>query len=318
MQPRRLPNFFIVGAPKAGTTSLYHYLDQHPQIYMSPIKEPNYFSKEIRPEHFSDEFQQMVSRDLEALEQYMAGPMIEKRPGGIIQDWDRYLKLFSGVQNQTAVGEASVCYLWSASAPANIRAQIPDARIIMTLRNPSDRAFSQYVHGVSLGAIGKPLREHIEANLRNRDHKFGLEFPFLELGLYYRQVKRYLETFPASNVHIDFYEDYRDHPRETIASLLEFLNVDPAFVPDTSARHLQVGMPRFQESAHYLKATGLWQHARKLCPPSLLPLARRVANRSRKEVKMDPKDRAFLTGYYREDVLKLSDLLNRDLSGWLQ
>ena len=106
--PYPLPNFFIVGAPKAGSTSLYHYLDQHPDIYMSPIKEPNYFATEIRPEIFSEDLLPRVEADLRALQEYLQGPMREKRLGGLVTEWDDYLKLFQNVKEERAIGEASV------------------------------------------------------------------------------------------------------------------------------------------------------------------------------------------------------------------
>src|SRR5579864_1438595 len=116
----RLPNFFIVGAPKAGTTSLYHYLDQHPQIYMSPVKEPNYFASEVRLEGFSEEFREQAVTDIAQLRKYLDGPISEKRFGGLVAAWPDYLKLFKNVQGEQAIGEASVCYLWSESASRNI------------------------------------------------------------------------------------------------------------------------------------------------------------------------------------------------------
>jgi hypothetical protein len=314
--PPRQPDFFIVGAPKAGTTSLYYYLDQHPEIYMSPIKEPCHFSTEVRPQFFSDELRPQIEQDVAALPRYLAGPVLEKRAGGIVQEWDDYLRLFAGANGHKAAGEASVCYLWSPSAPKNIRARVPAAKILIFLRNPADRAFSQYVHGVSAGWIRQSLRGHIDANLRNRDQRFGMDFPFLELGLYYAQVKRYQATFPAANLYIGFYEDYRDRPQETLAGVLRFLEVDDKFQPDTSARHLELRVPRSIGASNLLKSSGLWQGARRLCPPQLLPLARRLAHRPRNQVRLDPKDRAFLTGYYREDVGKLAALLDRDLSHW--
>jgi hypothetical protein len=312
--PPTLPNFFLVGAPKAGTTSLYHYLDQHPQIYMSPIKEPCFFSLEIRPARFNDDFQRQAAQDMKDLDDYLAGPVLKKRPGGIVQDWNGYLRLFADANGESAIGEASVCYLWSATAAAHIRERIPDAKIIMILRHPAERAFSQYVHGASAGWIRKPFREHLEANLRNRDQKFGMDFPLLEFGLYYEQVKRYLENFPRQNIRIGFYEE----AHRQFADILRFLDVDASFMPDTSKRHLEVGMPRHLDASQYLKATGVWQRARRLCPPGLLPVMRRLVQRPRRTMKMDPKDRAFLLGYYREDVGKLAVLLNRDLSSWLK
>src|SRR5436853_5806169 len=91
---KRMPNFFVVGAPKAGTTSLYHYLDQHPEVYMSPIKEPNYFSSEVRPENLSEELQERSRNDLQAVKEYLRGPMSEKRFGGMVLEWEDYLRLF--------------------------------------------------------------------------------------------------------------------------------------------------------------------------------------------------------------------------------
>src|SRR5256885_834533 len=109
----RLPTFFIVGAPKAGTTSLYHYLDQHPQIYMSAIQEPNYFALEIRPENCDPGLRGDLERDNAGLREFLAGPRLEKRFGGIVTDWDDYLRLFANAgETVTELGEASVCYLW--------------------------------------------------------------------------------------------------------------------------------------------------------------------------------------------------------------
>ncbi len=310
--PGRLPNFFIVGAPKAGSTSLYHYLDQHPQVFMSPVKEPCYFASEIRPENFASEYARQVKRDLAGLQLYLSGPMMEKRPGGLVTDWHQYLSLFAAANSETALGEASVCYLWSATAAANIRSRIPHARIIMILRHPAERAFSQWMHGLSAGWIRRPFREHIEAGLRNHGAKFGTEFPFLELGLYYSQVKRYLDTFPPEQVRIGLYGEEDQYSR-----VLEFLGVQASFQPDMSRRHLEVRVPRNLNAGHYLKSTGIWQRARDMCPPALLPLARRLVQRPRRTIRMEARDRAFLCGYYREDVLRLADLLNRDLSDWL-
>ena len=159
MQPE--PNFFIVGAPKAGTTSLYHYLDQHPQIYMSPIKEPNYFASEIRPENFCEELQPRVQRDQDELREYLRGPTFQKRFGGIVAEWSDYLRLFQNAGAENAIGEASVCYLWSQTAARNISAKIPSARIVMILRDPVERAFSQYLQmsasGLAPAAFQHPI-----------------------------------------------------------------------------------------------------------------------------------------------------------------
>ncbi len=273
-----LPNFFIVGAPKAGTTSLYHYLDQHPEVYMSPIKEPNYFASEVRAENFGAEQQERIARDLEEQRRYLDGPMSEQRFGALGLDLDDYLKLFRNVRGQRAVGEASVCYLWSQSAAANISARVPEARILMILRDPAERAYSQYMQWVTKGAIRHSFREQVERSLRHAGGKFEMMHPFLEMGLYYEQVKRYLDLFPRERVRVLFYEDYREDAARVVAEVLGFLDVDASFAPDLSRRHL----------------VGRWPGA-----------------------SMDAADRACLGDYYREDVRRLEALLDRNLSRWL-
>jgi Sulfotransferase family len=311
------PNFFIVGAPKAGTTSLYHYLDQHPQIYMSPIKEPCYFASEIRPENFGPELQDLVARETQALRKYLDGPMREKRFGGTVTCWEDYLRLFRGVREEKAIGEASVCYLWSKTAARNIAAQIPDARILMILRDPAERAFSQYAHLVTNGQIRMPFQEYIRSGLRSTGGKFGIFHPFLEFGLYYEQVKRFLELFPIENIRIYFYEDYRKQPAGTLADVCRFLEVSDSFTPDLSSKYLEPQVPRSIAIGYALKKYGVWQRAKLLIPQALGPFARKLVFRRRKSLAMARKDRKCLIDYYREDIDRLSQLLNRDLSAWL-
>jgi hypothetical protein len=282
----KLPNFFIVGAPKAGTTSLYAYLGQHPQIYMSPIKEPSYFAPEQCRENF-------------------------------IFSWEDYLKLFSGVSDEIAIGEATATYLWSETAARNIAARLPNARIIINLRNPVDRAFSQYLHMLTAGATRKSFREQIEASLRCRNEEFGLLWPFLELGEYHAQIRRYFGEFPRSQIHISYYEDLEHAPTQLVADLFAFLGVDTGFGADISHHHNEPRVPRLRSLGHFLKNSAAWRYLRKLVPLQLGPRAQSLLMRSRRSLKIEPTDRMFLTDYYRDDIRQLSLLLGRDLSPWL-
>ncbi|MFM2123943.1 MAG: hypothetical protein RL328_394, partial [Acidobacteriota bacterium] len=187
----RLPNFFIAGAPKTGTTSLYHYLDQHPQVYMSTIKEPHYFASEIRESNIAPHRRRAIAQEGSDARSFLAGSMDHKRFGGIVDSWPAYLRLFENATRQTAIGEASVCYLWSPSAAANIAASIPHAKIIILLRDPADRAFAQYLHGRSHGAILGSFRQHIDECLAHRSTQLSEHHPFLEFGLYAEQIRRY-------------------------------------------------------------------------------------------------------------------------------
>jgi hypothetical protein len=173
----------------------------------------------------------------------------------------------------------SVCYLWSPSAPANIAAAIPHARILLVLRDPADRAFSQYVQNVAKRRIHCGFREHVNASLSDAGDLFRITYPLLQLGDYAPQIRRYLEHFPRSQIHIALYEDFQ-HQRETfLHGIFEFLGVDPDFAPD------------FSEREHVYA--------------------------ERESLTLNPADRRFLIDHYRAGILDLQDLLHRDLSAWL-
>jgi len=272
-----LPNFFIAGAPKSGTTSLYHYLDQHPEIHMSRIKEPNYFASEIRLQNFSEWLRPRAENDGPTLRAYLDGPMREKRFGGMVTEWSDYLRLFRKAEGQKAIGEASVCYLWSGSAAANIRRTLPEARIILVLRNPIEMVFSMYLHNMRSEGTRLSFREAIEKGIQQRGGAFDIFHPFLDMGLYHQQVKRVLDNFPKDQVRIYWYEEYKTKPLRMLADIFRFLEVNPLFRPDVSKRYLEASAPR---------------------------------------VTLEPSDRACLSEFYKEDVEKLADLLEHDLSSW--
>ena len=311
------PNFFIVGAPKAGTTSLDSYLDQHPQIYMSPIKEPSHFASELRPENFHPRFHPQIQSEMESLRQYLAGPMTEKRFGGPVVDWENYRRLFQNAREGQAIGEASASYLWSATAAGNIATRIPRAKIVMILRDPAERAYSQYLQAVSEGLVHRSFGEQVRLSLKDKNEPFDVLNPLLEFGLYYNQVKRYLQVFPAGNIKIYLYEDYRRNPKETLADLFRFLSVDPSFHPDMTRRMMEPHVPQFVKAAYFLKRYGLWQRVKRWSPRFLERALRAAAFRKRANLALSPEDRQTLQAYYRDDILRLADLLNRDLGAWL-
>jgi hypothetical protein len=313
-----LPNFFLAGAPKAGTTSLCHYLDQHPQIYMCPIKEPCYFGSEFRPENCAQEILPTVERSQCELRNYLDGPMRERRFGGMVTEWEDYVRLFRHVRGETAIGEASSCYLWSETAPHNIHAKIPNAKILLVLRDPAERAFSQYLHQVAVGGLRLSFRQQVEACLQNRSRKFSLQYPLLEFGLYHGQVSRFLEYFPRQNICVQLYDDYRANTAAMMANIFRFLGVEDTFTPDTSQRHLELSLPRLAGVSHALRELGVWQAIKRIMPAKLLPAARRLAFTPRRNLALDPEDRRLLVGYYAEDIRKLAMLTDRDLSAWLQ
>src|SRR5437667_3118215 len=164
------PNFFIVGAQNSGTTSLYGYLKQHPDVFMPALKEPHYFAQ-ITPSH-----EQRYLRT-------------------IVRDEAAYLRLFLKAKGYPAIGEASPSYLWDANAPHRIRKAVPHAKIIILLRDPVERAYSHYLMDVREGRQDLPFLQALERDWNRSKKGWSVSQLYVELGLYAEQVRRYLEVF---------------------------------------------------------------------------------------------------------------------------
>ena len=317
MSRQTIPNFFIAGAPKAGTTSLYHYLAQHPDIFMSPVKEPTFFALEMRPENFVPELQDRIRSQETALRANIAGPDSGNATQGLVTRWEDYLRLFANAGSARAIGEGSVCYLWSRTAAREILAANPSAKFILILRHPAERAFSQYLHYLSDGHAAHSFSAHIQACLK-ADGRLGPFYPFLEFGLYAEQLERLLSQVPRSQVHVRLYEDTVRTPSIFLREVFDFLNVAADFVPDTRRRYLEMEIPRALGATQVLQRTGAWQAFRKAIPVTWKPKIKKLIYRRRGSLAMNAEDRALLVSYYRNDVKRLEHLLERDLSGWMQ
>ncbi len=293
-------------------------MKQHPEIYLSPVKEPCFFASEMRADNFGREFASSMRLSSRNLLRYLDGPMFGPNPGGIVTDWNDYLKLFKNVSAETAIGEASVCYLWSHTAAGNIHAQIPEAKIVAILRDPVERAFSQYLQYAVSGLLTRSFRQHIEQCLRNTAATFGTLRPFLEYGLYYEQVKRYLNFFPREHVRIYLYEEAWRSPDQLLKDLFGFLAVDSSVEVDTSVRDLQRRSPKVMAMHYLLKRSGLISGIKRLLPASLGRHLRAALYKHKPSLHLDSKDRQLTLEYYRADIQKLSNLLDRDLTAWLK
>jgi hypothetical protein len=302
------PNFFVVGTPKAGTTALYYYLDQHPSIYMSPIKEPAFFAADL----FELKRQLGITKgDPRQLQAYLNGPMTDRR-SGVISDWDDYLKLFKNVQQETAVGEVSANYLGSSIAPRAIRERLPHARIVMMLRDPVDRLYSQYSEALAEGEAQPDFLSWVNQQRKaeeKRDPRLGAVWN----GFYARHVARYREHFPAEQIRIYFYQDYRKAPGGILKDIFMFLNVDAHFEPDTSRRHNITFQPR---SRGVQNATApLRSLLRNLLPTEVRERLRSKIHRRPRQ--LTAAERSAVLRIYEQDIRELQDLLKRDLSEWI-
>ncbi len=291
-----MPNFFIIGAMKSGTTALYYYLEQHPQIYMSPVKEPDFFCSGGR-EGWDD---------------------------ASVPHLGDYQNLFKGVTDEKAVGEASHCYLYEPQAVARIQQHLPDAKLVAILRNPVDRAYSHFLHMVRNGT--EPLTDFVQALREEETGAYQNRSPqdYVGRGRYYAQLKRYFDAFDRKQLKVYLYEDLTNAPIDTLQDTFRFLGVDDSFVPDVSLRRNVSGYPRYKALDKILSRPSSVKDALKVYLPARLRwrLSRAFDDlKTRNLVKppaVEPESRRRLRSFYREDILKVQDLIHRDLSGWLE
>ena len=296
-----LPNFLIFGVQKAGTTSIYSYLEQHPQVYTSPRKETDFFCRDLAQPLSEDE------------------PRLTRGGRKRILTIEDYESLFSGVTNEVAIGEASPNYLFRhENAVAGITRYVPEAKLIAILRNPVERAYSDYLmHVRQVVGNRKPLAQQVAESAKS-SHT-------LLKGRYYEGIKHFLETFGSEQVKIFLYDDLRKDSTGLMRQVYEFIGVDPDFEVDTGRKQQTAQVPKNQ-SIHQLLQTN--NPVRQLAGSVLrkvMPEERRQKLRSRliaanstgkDGLPLSTEDRQLLENYYRDDVRQLQDLLERDLSRW--
>jgi hypothetical protein len=314
---RLWPDLVGVGAAKSGTTSLYRYLDLHPQVFMSPIKEPNFFSTDIDPGRFRRDYQQHEREKRLDVAAYVQGDMQERHWGAYVRDREHYLALFRNAAPGMVRGEISNSYLYSSTAAEEIAASAPEARLFMILRNPVDRAFSHYLANVRDGRAILPFRQEIEADMQSAERSWGGCHLYLDLGLYAQQVQRFTTRFDSSRLRIYLYDDLKADAPGLVRDLYRFAGVEEGYSPPSSLRENAARAPRFPRLVYAASRLGIKK-----------PLFRLVPQRYRQKVKggffraaapeaMSTDDRMFLLDHFREDVLRLQDVISRDLSGWL-
>jgi hypothetical protein len=314
---RALPNFFIVGAAKAGTTSLARYLASHPAVFLCPVKEPNHFATDIDETRFRTDYRRAALFDMAA---YLRMPKLEERHTGHVAERSDYLQLFREVAGETAIGEASVSYLYSRTAAAAIQDEIPDARIIISLRDPVDRAYSHYRMDVAAGmATGDDFCDAIDRDQAQIDKGWGVSSLYLELGLYHDQVERYLDRFGRDRVRILLYEQWTSRPAETVGSLLEFLEIDADGPPVPMANVFNPGVePRFPSVNRWVAQNRVAHRLAHALPTSL---RRGVRHRALETTPVGraptAQERARLLPYFEQDISATAALIGMDLSGWL-
>ncbi len=306
MMDRRWPNLLIVGAAKSGTTTLHYALGRHPQVFMSRRKEPGYF---VWPE------QQL---------QFINNGKLVRQPRFLVNRLPDYLELFSEGEHCAIRGESSTTYLfYYEQAIANIYRLHPaaaDVHIIIVLRHPAERAYSQYMHKVRDGAEPLTFEQALEQEAYRQQHQWHFDYQYVRRGFYYDQVKAYLEQF--RKVRIFLYEDLRNNPQHVLEQIQQFLGID--VLPLEVGGELNVsGKPRLAFVNRFLKK----KNVLKTWMGQWLPAALRRRLRLRvqqvvyrhnlEKMAMHPETRQRLIELYRPEILRLQALIGRDLSAWL-
>jgi hypothetical protein len=293
------PDFLVVGAARTGTTTLDSYLRQHPGIFLPKIKEPCFFV-------FDGEDKE-----------YQKGKF-----AFAVRDFKSYGNLFREAKKSQITGEMSTPYLYLYDKTiSSLQKYFPDFReikIVMMLRNPVDRAFSQYCWRVRDGREPLSFAGAIEAEKERMLDNFSFDYFYLDRGFYFKQVKAYMENF--HNVHVILFEDFQSNPFNVLQKLCKFLGVEENFEftkleaqnKSTGSRFNALGRAATMESNLKFK---LWYSI----PDSLRKRIRRwftSANEGTKPV-LDSSTQQILRGLYHEDILELQKLISRDLSSWL-
>ena len=204
------PNFFIVGAPKSGTTNISYYLMQHPQVFMPENLEPYYFARLDIPQNYERE---------------------------IISDEKKYLNLFKNAKNCKAIGESSPVYLYCPHSALEIKNRFPNSKIIISLRNPIEIAYSEYF---SLKFMGfdknRSFNELLDSSKEQLDqNEFHID-SLLEAGFYSKHIKRFQKIFSKNQIKIIIFEEYIKNTIPTINSILSFLDIDKSIAFKTAPK----------------------------------------------------------------------------------
>lgn len=279
----RWPNFFIIGAPRSGTTLLHNYLKQIPGIFMSSVKEPSYFAISINPK------------------QKLTKPIHDKK---------KYLKLFEKAKYDDAVGESTPSYLWDPQAAKLIHQVVPDAKIIMILRNPVERAYSHYLQGIGFGYETLPLQEAMKKSL-NSPNDYSNRIT--AAGFYSEQVKRYLNIFKKEQLKIFIFEEFIQDLEKSVGEILDFLGVHSEIPSSLKMVQNPVDISPGRFSKFLIRNKALRTIVRELVPFERSLEIRKIFSKKTEKPPLSDDDKKFLEDIYRQDVKKLQQILSRNL-----
>lgn len=305
-----VPDFFVLGAAKSGTTSLHRYLEQHPDVCMPRRKESWFFSSNFSGAGLDHEVNTIA---------------------GMVTDIRSYARLYNGCRSGQLLGEASPSCLYTHRATiANIRAIYSDEealarlRYIIILRNPVERTWAQYRTHQAWLHEDLSLRQAVDSATVSKRLSQNLNpfYDYIGFGRYADQVAAYFTAFGKDRVRVVLFEDLRDDPAALCRDLFSFLGIDEQYRPPNLApRNAGLGEPHAAWFTRLVRSSGGLKSA----------CLRVVPERARKELKgwlirkgsrapssrLDDETRAFLAPFFADDIARLEGMISRDLGHWM-
>lgn len=296
MKQKHIPDFIIVGAPKCGTTALAHFLDQHPRIYISPNKEPRFFTE------ISGDMEKGITG---------SGPRLS---GNFAKGWDWYTSLFINASTSQITGEASTVYFANEDAAARIQEHCPDAKIILMLRNPVARAYSHYWQEHKLGFDFPPFEEMLKTNHLRVQY-------FLRISHYKQHIERYLRYFDSNQIKVIIQEHFIQNPEKNFNEVLDFLEV-PHYLVNVLERKNDMSAPKSRSVSRLLERARLIR-LDKYMPDDLSNRIRKLGikmiHKNQRKHKYPPLNVELfysLVKYFDEDICYVENILQSELKSW--
>jgi len=294
------PNFLIIGAAKSGTTTLYEQLKMHHKVFMQKIKKTNYFA--------------LKNNKIKFLKETVARGYYED----FVYNLEDYLALFHDCDKYKAIGEASPIYLFDKDAPYEIKKMIPDVKLIVILRNPIERAFSNFLmHHPGIGyETTKNFIEALELEEERKKNNWWWGFYYKEAGLYSIQLERYFSLFKRSQILILLYEELKDNPDVVYSKIADFLNISPFFT-DPQKQYNATKIPRIRSIEKLLQNKYLSFIGRMLFTKKSRQFFKKtIRSINSTKISITDEEYNYLIEYFENDIKKLEKMLNLNLKHW--
>jgi len=292
---KRKPNFLLISSGRSGTTSLFNYYSEHPEIYMAPNKEP-YFLASIDfsiQKHVPNFFLKNLWTRYE----------------------DEYYSLFENVKNEKVIGEASVSYLYYfKDTISNIKKHLRDPKIIIIIRNPIDRAYSHYLHNVQIGIETETFEEALKLEKERIRNEWWWGFYYKAAGYYFEAISEYINSF--SSVKVFLFDDFIEDVPKTLKEMFQILDVNENFVPNIEKAYNKSIAFKYGTNSIYkiIQSNRLFNSLYYLIPRPLTNCLKRFALKNSN--KINTTLRKNLYNEYRSDIACLEKLLSSDLTRW--